>query len=586
MSSVRVIKDAVIIPAISGLKGGGVCDAKGKFVEESTIWRDDARLYARAQVPDDVPGHLPGTHLYGGILSWHFGHFIVESLSRLWAMDAPPEPYDSVVFIPKGRADRERDSARFHDQVFGVLTPGMVPGVINVPTRVDRLIVPEQGFGSGKLEAGLPEFRDFIANRTWPEPDPDSPKWLYVSRLGLSSRKKGRVIGDHALAKHLESVGFTLFQPEKHSFEEQLKAYRGAHRLVFDDGSALHSFGLVAQDWQTVASIQRRFSDGVPVAQRQLRSFANIDLKVIDAVIREWRPRGVTRATSKSHGELNMDHLLSALDGFGALIEGSDAVSLGLPTAEEAAAEMAEIDYTPVERSDPLPEPPARAHFWGVAIPPGPHLDKRKLRSLRDGFFEKKEVEAGMANVQPEDRLLELGAGSGIVGSAVALNSGASAVLSFEANPQLIDHARGLYKRNGLQDRIMLRNAILTAGPDQPWEISFAVAEDYLGSRILHNGEKPRNGETVVPVPTQRFDDVVAEFRPTALMMDIEGGELELLENGNLSAFRLVIVELHRGIYGREGMRRCRAALEAAGLAQNPEYCRRGVETWVRPAAD
>jgi hypothetical protein len=58
---------------------------------------------------------------------------------------------------------------------------------------------------------------------------------------------------------------------------------------------------------------------------------------------------------------------------------------------------------------------------------------------------------------------------------------------------------------------------------------------------------------------------------------------LSFLPAADLSSFRVVIVELHRNIFGREGMKTCRAALSAAGLKQDPDYCNRWVDTWVRP---
>ncbi|MFV0292629.1 MAG: hypothetical protein ACK5II_05210 [Paracoccus sp. (in: a-proteobacteria)] len=100
---------------------------------------------------------------------------------------------------------------------------------------------------------------------------------------------------------------------------------------------------------------------------------------------------------------------------------------------------------------------------------------------------------------------------------------------------------------------------------------------------MLTHDDVPEHGSVVVSVPTQQYSEIITSFRPTALIIDIESSGLELLENGDLSGFRIIIVKLHRGILGRNGIHRCRDTLKAAGLEQNSEYCRRGVETWVRP---
>ncbi|MCU4653240.1 FkbM family methyltransferase [Roseibacterium sp. SDUM158016] len=582
MAGLAIVENAVIVPSTEVSGGLGVLDADGRFVAESTIWRDDAPLFAPPE-PLEPEDHIEGTHLFAGIMSWHFGHFLVESLSRLWPIEAPPEAFASALFVPKGPADRERSEYAFQTELLDMLAPGLPRRILTRPTRVARLIVPEQGFGTGTLEAGTPEFRAFLQGRNWPEPEGDTPERIYVTRSGLDRRKKGRVLGDVALQKFLRRRGFRILRPEKTPLHEQIRLYRGAKRLLFDDGSAVHLFGLVARPRQVAASIQRRFAGDAPaIGALQLRAMADVDLKAFDAVLREWRPAALDRATAKSHGELDPRHLFEALSGYGATATGDSPETMGLPTQDEVAADMAGLGYVAAERDAPLAEPPALARFWGVEIPEGSHLDQRKVRSLRDGFYERQEVLSAFAHFRPEDRVLELGAGAGIVGSAVALNCGVEALLSFEANPDMVPVARALYARNRLQGRVEIRHGIVVTGEDAPSAMSFAVAEDYLGSMIVPDGTQPGEGMRIERVPTVNLAAIAAEFRPTALLMDIEGGELPLLEGADLSIFRVVVVEFHRDIYGRDGMKRCRAALTEAGLRPDPDFCRRGVEAWVR----
>ena len=582
MGKFKIVENALIIPASKASGGLGVLDQHGKFIEESTIWRSDAPLYERPNALKPK-AHVEGTHLYGGIMSWHFGHFLVESLSRLWPVNNPPEPIQSVLFVPKGEAARKRKEAKFQSEMLDLMIPGLDRQVLTQPTIVERLIVPEQGFGNGALEAGTEAFREFVQNRNWPEPYENSPKRLYVTRAGLNRSKKGRILGDLGLEKCLKRNGFHSVRPEKLTLAEQIRLYRGAKRILFDDGSAVHLFGLVAQAQQTTASIQRRvFHSEHAVGQRQLRAFAGLDLKVFDAVVREWRPAQIDRATSKSHGELDQVHLFEALKGFGAVGSEDKISDMGLPTPKAVAKDMAKIGYVPVERSKPLPEPPAIARFWGVQIPAASHLDNRKLRSLRDGFYERQEVLSAMARFSANDRVLELGAGAGIVGSAVALNCGIEALLSFEANADMVPAARALYARNGLQKIAKVQRGIVVTDPAAPKTLPFAINEGYLGSKVVEDGQVPEASMRIDQVPTVQLSKVIEDFKPTALLMDIEGSELHLLETGDLSSFEKIVVELHRGIYGREGMRRCRAALKKSGLRQDSDWCRRGVETWLR----
>ncbi|MEJ6393721.1 FkbM family methyltransferase [Gymnodinialimonas sp. 2305UL16-5] len=576
------IENALIVPGQKRSDGLGVLDASGAFVPESIIWRMDAPLF-EPPIPVEPEAELAGTHLFGGIMSWHFGHFLVESLSRLWPLHSQHDDLASVLFVPKGPADKQRSETRFQREVLDIIAPDIPREVLTRPTRVERLIVPEQGFGTAQLETGTAAFRAFIKSRAWPAPNPDAPKCIYVSRADLNPQKKGRIIGDTNLADFLARRGYHVVHPQKLNAHDQLALYRGARRLIFDDGSALHLFGLVAETDQTVASIQRRLpQDGKAVGERQLRSFAETDLKVFDAVLRDWRPKRADRPTSQSDGELDARHLFEALRGYGATQEGDTPEDLGLPTPAEAAASATQMGYIPVERDVALPSPPALSRFWGIEIPDGPHLNTRKIRSLRDGFYERQEVRNALAHFGPSDRVLELGAGAGIVGTTVAVNCQVEALLSFEANPRMVPVAQALYARNNLSNRAEARHAVLVADPDAPTTLPFAIAEDYLGSKLANGSDIPLPTAQIAQVSTVQLSDIVAEFHPTALLMDIEGAELPFLQSADLSPFRAIVVELHRGIYERAGMRACRAALKAAGLRQVPDYCRRGVDTWIR----
>jgi len=178
--------------------------------------------------------------------------------------------------------------------------------------------------------------------------------------------------------------------------------------------------------------------------------------------------------------------------------------------------------------------------------------------------------------------VLEVGAGIGLVGAVIARNAGPKRVLSFEANPELIPVIRTLYSENGLTDRISVRNAVLFAGAERPTTVPFYLHKSYLGSSLSHPGKKLRK---TVEVPTHDFASVCAGLDPTVLVMDIEGGELDLLTNTDLSQFRAAVIEFHPGVYGTAGMRACKSALRDAGLHRVDAVSTRTVWTCLREDA-
>lgn len=228
-----------------------------------------------------------------------------------------------------------------------------------------------------------------------------------------------------------------------------------------------------------------------------------------------------------------------------------------------------------------LPSAPAAlaATYHGIEIPEAPIFSKGMLTSLREGRYEHREIQCGMQSIPKGSRLLELGAGSGVVGAVLTRNLDLAATLSIEANPGLLPHAENLHRHNGLQDRITLRHAVVLTAPDAPDSITFYIHGHFLGSSLVKSEDKKM---TPTEVPVLRYDALKAEFPHDAIMMDIEGGELEFLRHADLSGVNVFVAEMHRDAYGREGIHECRRLLESAGLKHDQDISKGGVQVFRR----
>lgn len=249
---------------------------------------------------------------------------------------------------------------------------------------------------------------------------------------------------------------------------------------------------------------------------------------------------------------------------------GSSAVKTAKP--KPAAA--------PVVVPAPAPAVEIVARTHGIEVPETPHLGPSMRRAIEAGRYEAREIRAGLARIPKGARILELGAGAGIVGAVLARNLDPAAVLSVEANPRLIESIRALHAHNGLDGVISVRNAVVLSAPDAPPSVEFFLRGNFLGSSLT-----PLKAEKAEPVtvPVLRYADLAAEFPHDAIMMDIEGGELEFLRHADLSAVQVVVGEFHRDIYGRPGMQECRRLLRAQGFEMDEEQSRNGVWAWFRP---
>ena len=220
------------------------------------------------------------------------------------------------------------------------------------------------------------------------------------------------------------------------------------------------------------------------------------------------------------------------------------------------------------------------AECLGVKVPMTRFLHEKRIERIKAARYEGQEIEGSLHVVGSDDTVLEIGAGIGLVGAVIAHNAKPKAIHSFEANPELMEAINALYALNDLQDRISVTNQVLISAEDRPETLQFHIRNSYLGSSLLNPGNRPSN---VVDVPTASFSQVCEQIQPTVLVMDIEGGELDLLRHADLSPFRAVVLEFHPEAYGVEGMRECKTILTEAGFERVAEKSTRVVWTCLRP---
>ena len=293
----------------------GVFDNDGAFCKHGITWRFGNRMTVKpTQLPEPRPT-IPGRWLWGGVLFNHFGHFLVESTSRLWALDHFSKPLSGIVYVNKRpRAPLNIDGYR--REFINLLMPDIPVHIVKPAAQFEHLVVPGQGLGLGTISTGTPELRHSFNSRLCAAVEPSGPAKLYVSRSKLSPQSSG-ILGETTLETQLSNDGYTIFHPQDHSLRSQIAHYRGAEKIIIADGSAGHLVALVCRPDQKIAYIVRRsdWSEG-PITQ--IESFRQKPILTISALSREWRPKDPTKHKHIRFGELNLSAVSRALreDGF------------------------------------------------------------------------------------------------------------------------------------------------------------------------------------------------------------------------------------------------------------------------------
>ncbi len=217
----------------------------------------------------------------------------------------------------------------------------------------------------------------------------------------------------------------------------------------------------------------------------------------------------------------------------------------------------------------------------GIRVPFVPGIVTPAIeRPMRNSRYEKGECLALRAMLQPGDRVLELGAGVGLLSTVAALVPGVEAVTAVEANPGLIPMIRETHRLNGAA-HVDLLNAVVTGGDGAAATLPFYLRHDFWASS-MEPASRPY--EAVAEVPCLAFAPLLARTRATVIVCDIEGAELGLFAGADLSGVRAVVVELHPKVYGDDGLRQVEAALIGQGLLRQPGFEGSSVQLFARPA--
>jgi FkbM family methyltransferase len=230
------------------------------------------------------------------------------------------------------------------------------------------------------------------------------------------------------------------------------------------------------------------------------------------------------------------------------------------------------IGPIPFPAEDP-PETLYRFQPSGILI----EMTRRMLapeiwEALARGDYEAAELAGLLGLIRPGDTVLELGAGIGFIGSFIARALAPRRLVSVEADPRVAAIAARTHALNNVT--VELHNTLVAA---EDGEVTFFQQEAFWSSSTSWLPDS-----TEVRLPTTAFRRLLAEVRPDVLVLDIEGGEVDIFDGVDLTGIRAISLEVHRRLTGLAGIHRLFAALGAAGFAYDPIWSKGAVVVFGR----
>ena len=150
--------------------------------------------------------------------------------------------------------------------------------------------------------------------------------------------------------------------------------------------------------------------------------------------------------------------------------------------------------------------------------------------------------------------------------------------MTFDANARIVADACRNFVYNDLAD-IQSKVSVLynrSRFSDASSDVEFLISRDFWASRLDAGGDRQDIVETV-RVPTACLEDQICAHRATAMICDIEGGEVELLIGADLTGIRLIIVAVHGWAVGGDAINSLMRQLIMSGFNVDLQYSGNGV---------
>ena len=254
---------------------GGVVDCDGNYVELSSI-----PLRVQYSYPFENPEYRDEKVVYCGYLVNHWGHYLIEGVTRLWYFLENDATIDKYVFFLD--ENEEREIKGNYREFLELLKIWDKLEIINKPTTYREVIVPERGIVCLKsYSPKLLSVFDTVAENVIPDPSWETPEKIYYSR---SRFQKGMQFefGFAALDNFFEKNGYTILYPEKVPLSRMIHYIRNAKVVASLSGSLPHNM-LFANQGQKVEIVERLvISDD---NQTDVNRMRELDVTYIDANI-------------------------------------------------------------------------------------------------------------------------------------------------------------------------------------------------------------------------------------------------------------------------------------------------------------
>lgn len=283
-----VYHDAIILPLKnypetrrhgSYINAGGVCDKNFRLLA-GYVKGDPLLDYDTSYIPKEIV-HSDETVIFSGDLNNQFGHFIQDSMSRLWyAVKHKKQEFKVALLLNSHWLNWEFDQEESYQIKFinllGIKKERII--IVEQPTQFKQVIVPKQsvfwseGFNSDLFKIVYDAARASVS--------PKNEKKIYLSR---SKSEHQDIYNESYFERFFEGQGYKILNPELLPLEEQIAYAAGADEIACTYGTLSH-WSLFAKDNTKLINLLR-YPYAISNRQLFIDRMRNLDSVYIDTTL-------------------------------------------------------------------------------------------------------------------------------------------------------------------------------------------------------------------------------------------------------------------------------------------------------------
>lgn len=227
---------------------GAAYDRDGNLLAESERstrrkgWHDNPEHIADLRRPSAQ--RLPGRTLFAGRISRHFGHVLLETITRAWS-DPDYNAYDQLLVYPNRALNYTVSvSSLFRDVLNVAHIPVHKVHIMGTASIViDRLDLPSSPFrltsaADPRFLAAFDRIGCRVERDVYRGDLGRFPRRVYLSRSHLQDKR--RAVNEAGIEALMRDHGFAVVHPQELPLPEQVASIRSAQVIAGCDGSALH----------------------------------------------------------------------------------------------------------------------------------------------------------------------------------------------------------------------------------------------------------------------------------------------------------------------------------------------------------